>query len=136
MACGLGPAMLGLPGLPAPATLLESQQPGVVSAMTSASRLLYRLLIVASVVNLVGLPFAVAQAEPWHATLHASLALAGGFWALRLRHRRTGGDDLAGPEQLDLPDDEGPRGINAGDQAALNDQWLKRRPVSEREERK
>ena len=104
--------------------------------MTSASRLLYRFLIVATVVNVVGLPFAVAQAEPWHATLHASLALACGFWALRLRHRRTGSDDLEGLEQLDAPDHQEPRELDAGGQAAMNDQWLERRPASEREERK
>ena len=103
--------------------------------MTSVSRILYRLLIVATVVNVVGLPFAVAQAEPWHATLHASLALACGFWALRLRHRRTGSDDPGEPEQLDARDDEAPRGLDAGDQTALNDQWLKQRLASEREER-
>jgi hypothetical protein len=39
---------------------------------------------VLSVANLVAVGFAAGSAEPWHATLHAGLALAFGAWAQRL----------------------------------------------------
>jgi hypothetical protein len=39
---------------------------------------------VLSVVNLVALGYAAGSAEPWHATIHAGLALAFGAWAQRL----------------------------------------------------
>ena len=38
-----------------------------------------------SVVNLVAVGFAAAAPEPLHATVHASLAVAFGLWARRLR---------------------------------------------------
>jgi hypothetical protein len=37
-----------------------------------------------SVVNLIALGYAAGSAEPWHAGLHAGLALAFGAWAQRL----------------------------------------------------
>jgi len=43
------------------------------------------IAVVLSVVNLVAVGFAARSADPWHATVHAALALAFGFWALRLR---------------------------------------------------
>ena len=39
---------------------------------------------VLSVANLVAVGFAAGAAEPWHATIHAGLALAFGAWAQRL----------------------------------------------------
>ncbi|HXG44301.1 MAG TPA: hypothetical protein VNJ71_06010 [Gemmatimonadales bacterium] len=39
-----------------------------------------------SALNVAGAGFAAAQAEPWHATTHAVLALACWLWAQRLRH--------------------------------------------------
>jgi hypothetical protein len=39
---------------------------------------------VLSVANLVAVGFAAGAAEPWHATVHAGLALAFGAWAQRL----------------------------------------------------
>jgi hypothetical protein len=39
---------------------------------------------VLSVVNLVALGYAAGSAEPWHATIHAGLAIAFGAWAQRL----------------------------------------------------
>jgi len=39
---------------------------------------------VLSVANLVAVGFAAGSAEPWHATIHAGLALAFGAWAQRL----------------------------------------------------
>jgi hypothetical protein len=51
---------------------------------------------VLSVANLVAVGFAAATAEPWHATIHAGLALAFGAWAQRL-----------GRTPAALPDSEG-----------------------------
>jgi hypothetical protein len=42
------------------------------------------LAAVLSVANLVAVGFAAGAAQPWHATLHAGLALAFGAWAQRL----------------------------------------------------
>ncbi len=39
---------------------------------------------VLSIINLVAVGFAAGAAEPWHATAHAALGLAFGFWAQRL----------------------------------------------------
>jgi hypothetical protein len=40
-------------------------------------------------INLVGVGFAAAMpGEPWHAGIHATLALAFGLWAQRLRQQR------------------------------------------------
>jgi hypothetical protein len=41
--------------------------------------------IVVSAVNLVGVGLAAGAAEPWHAGIHAALALGFGLWAQRLR---------------------------------------------------
>jgi hypothetical protein len=43
-----------------------------------------------SVINLVAVGFAAGSAEPWHAAVHAALALAFGSWAQRLRHAPEG----------------------------------------------
>jgi hypothetical protein len=48
----------------------------------------YPIAIVLSAINLVGVGFAVQPGEPWHAAIHASLALGFGLWAQRLRQRR------------------------------------------------
>jgi hypothetical protein len=56
----------------------------------------YPIAVVLSVLNLVGIGFALGAYEPWHAALHAALALAFGFWARRLRRRR-GGSELQTP---------------------------------------
>jgi hypothetical protein len=53
----------------------------------------YPIAIALSVINLVGAGFAVGQAEPWHATIHAALGLAFGLWAQRLR-QGSGGSEL------------------------------------------
>jgi len=44
------------------------------------------IAVVLSAINLVGVGFAAGAAEPWHAGVHAALALAFGLWAQRLRH--------------------------------------------------
>jgi hypothetical protein len=48
------------------------------------------IAVVLSVVNLVGVGFAAGAAEPWHATMHATLALGFGLWARRLRQGPVG----------------------------------------------
>ena len=53
--------------------------------MTFKSAIWYPIAVVLSVINLVAAGFAVGQAEPSHAALHAALALAFGLWAQRLR---------------------------------------------------
>jgi hypothetical protein len=43
------------------------------------------IAVVVSAVNLVGVGFAAGAAEPWHAGIHAALALGFGLWAQRLQ---------------------------------------------------
>jgi hypothetical protein len=52
------------------------------------------IAIVVSAVNLVGVGFAAGAAEPWHAGIHAALALGFGLWAQRLRERSGPAADL------------------------------------------
>jgi len=61
--------------------------------MTFKPAIWYRIAIVLSVANLVGAAFAVGQAQPSHAMVHAGLALAFGLWAQFLR-LRPGGSEL------------------------------------------
>lgn len=53
--------------------------------MTFKRTIWYPIAVVVSVVNLVAIGFAVGEPEPWHAAIHAALALAFGLWAQRLR---------------------------------------------------
>jgi hypothetical protein len=53
--------------------------------MTFKPALWQPIAVVLSALNLVAVGFAVGSAEPWHAGVHASLALAFGLWAQRLR---------------------------------------------------
>src|SRR5512138_2814289 len=90
-------------------------------------QLLSRLLYVATAINVVGLPIAVVRGEPWHATVHAVLALACGFWAMRLRHPR-------GPEGAQELDAAGqPAELDAGSQSAMNEELLRRQPEQEKQ---
>ncbi len=59
----------------------------------------YPIAVVLSVVNLVGAGFALGQAQPEHATIHAALAVAFGLWARRLRPR-PGEKELPGGSEL------------------------------------
>jgi hypothetical protein len=61
--------------------------------MTFKPAIWYPIAIVLSVINLVGVGFAAGTSEPWHASIHAALALAFGLWAQRLR-QSPGGSDL------------------------------------------
>jgi hypothetical protein len=66
--------------------------------MTFKSAIWYPIAGVLSVINLVAVGFAAGEAEPWHAGVHAGLALAFGLWAQRLRQRRGGSELLAESE--------------------------------------
>src|SRR6185312_5018011 len=57
---------------------------------------------VLSIINLVAVGFAAGQAEPWHAGVHAALALVFGVWAERLR-RAPRGSELS-QDRLDTLD--------------------------------
>jgi hypothetical protein len=61
--------------------------------MTFKPAIWYPIAVVLSVINLAGAGFAAGQAQPWHATIHAALALAFGLWAQRLR-KGPGGSEL------------------------------------------
>lgn len=61
----------------------------------------YPIALVVSVMNLVGVGFAAGAAEPWHAAIHAALALAFGLWAQRLRQRPRGNELQAPLEVLE-----------------------------------
>lgn len=63
--------------------------------MTFKSPLWYPAAILLTAINLVGVGFAAASTESWHAAVHATLALAFGLWAQRLRQRRgPGGSEV------------------------------------------
>lgn len=53
--------------------------------MTFKPAIWYPIVVVLSVINVLGAAFAAGQAQPWHATIHAALALAFGLGAQRLR---------------------------------------------------
>jgi hypothetical protein len=63
-------------------------------AMTFKPAIWYPIAVVLSAINLAGAGFAVASAEPLHATIHIAFALAFGFWARRLAQRPGGGIEL------------------------------------------
>jgi hypothetical protein len=54
-------------------------------AMTFKRAIWYPIAIVLSGLNLVAAGFAAGEPRPWHVGLHATLALAFGLWAQRLR---------------------------------------------------
>ena len=56
-----------------------------------------------SALNLVAVGFAAGAAEPWHAGVHAALAIVFGSWAQRLR-RAPGGADR--DERLEILEDD------------------------------
>ena len=63
--------------------------------MTFKPKVWFPIAAVLSAVNLVAVWFAAVPGEPAHATLHAGLALAFGYWALRLRQRLGTGEHEA-----------------------------------------
>jgi hypothetical protein len=70
--------------------------------MTFKPAIWYPIAVVLSVLNLAGAGFAAGQAEPWHATIHAALAMAFGLWAQRLRRSPGGGELQAGLDALEV----------------------------------
>ena len=51
-------------------------------------RFWYPVAVLGTLANLVGVAFAVSpSSSPWHATIHAGLAVAFGVWAQRLKGR-------------------------------------------------
>jgi hypothetical protein len=60
--------------------------------MTLNPRIWYPIAVIGSLVNVAGAAVAASMGEPWHAGLHAGLAVAAGVWAQHLRLRwRAGG---------------------------------------------
>jgi len=69
--------------------------------MTFKRTIWYPIAVLLSAINLVGLGFAIAPGEPWHAAIHAALALGFGLWAQRLRPGPGGSDLQARLEALE-----------------------------------
>jgi hypothetical protein len=72
--------------------------------MTSKTRLWNAVLVVLSVGNLGAVWFAAQPGEPWHATVHAALALGFGLWAqsrIRLGDARLGAGLLSQGSELE-----------------------------------
>lgn len=67
--------------------------------MTFKPAIWYPIAVVLSAVNLVAVGFTADPAEPWHAAIHAALALGFGLWAQRLRQGR-GASELQGGREL------------------------------------
>jgi hypothetical protein len=61
------------------------------------------IAVLVSAANLVAVGFAAGSTEPWHAGVHAMLALGFGLWAQRLQRRLRQGDLEA---RLETPDAE------------------------------
>ena len=69
--------------------------------MTFKPAIWHPIAVTLSVINLVGVGFAAGAAEPWHAGVHAALALAFGLWAQRLRQGAGGSESEARLELLE-----------------------------------
>ena len=74
--------------------------------MTFKPRIWYPIAAVLSLLNVGAVWFAALPGEPLHATVHATLALAFGLWAQRLRQRTLGGEDSAQVEELELENND------------------------------
>jgi len=69
--------------------------------MTFKPAIWYPISVVLSAVNLAGAGFALGSAEPWHAAVHAGLAVAFGAWARRLQQGPSGSERQARLEAID-----------------------------------
>ena len=69
--------------------------------MTFKPAIWYPIAIGLSILNVVAIAFTAGPAQPLHATAHAALAVAFGWWAYRLRQRRGAGEP---PGRLDVVD--------------------------------
>jgi len=72
--------------------------------MTFKPAIWYPISAGLSVLNVVAVGFAAAAAEPWHAGIHATLGLAFGLWAQRLRRSYSGSENVLEPriEELEI----------------------------------
>ncbi len=69
--------------------------------MTFKPAIWYPIAVVLSAINLVGVGFAAGEPQPWHASIHAALALAFGLWSQRLRQGLRGSEIQAPLEVLE-----------------------------------
>ena len=69
--------------------------------MTFKPAIWYPISVVLSAINLVGVGFAAGEPQPWHASIHAALALAFGLWSQRLRQGLRGSEMHAPLEVLE-----------------------------------
>ena len=69
--------------------------------MTFRPALWRPIALTVTALNLAGAGFAIAGAEPVHASVHVALALAFGYWAHRLRGRGARGEESPRLEQLE-----------------------------------
>jgi hypothetical protein len=75
--------------------------------MTFKPAIWFPISLVLTAVNLAGVGFAAASSEPWHASIHAALAVAFGLWAQHLRGGpRGGGGDGELPLRVDALEGE------------------------------
>ena len=72
--------------------------------MTFKPAIWYPISVVLSAINLVGVGFAAGEPQPWHASIHAALALAFGLWSQRLRQGLRGSELQAPLEALEALD--------------------------------
>lgn len=70
-------------------------------SVTVKSVIWYPIAVGATIINLLGLGYAVGTAEPQHAMTHGALAVAFGVWARRLRQDPGGGELKPGREGLE-----------------------------------
>jgi len=73
--------------------------------VASKTRFWNSVLVLLSAGNLVSVWFAARPGEPWHATIHAALALAFGLWAqgrMRLEEPRLGADALDKGSEVEI----------------------------------
>ena len=74
--------------------------------MASKTRFWNAVLVLLSAGNLVSVWFAARPGEPWHATIHAALALAFGLWGqrrMRLEEARPGAGALDQGSGVEIP---------------------------------
>lgn len=60
------------------------------------------IALVLTFINVAGAGFAIGAAQPVHAAVHATLALAFGTWALRLRDRRRDNELQGGLDAVEV----------------------------------
>ncbi len=74
--------------------------------MASKTRFWNAALVLLSAGNLVSVWFAAQPGEPWHATIHAGLALGFGLWAqarMRLEETRSRAGALDKGSEVEIP---------------------------------